>query len=119
MNKELRELAIEKLQRGEELPRDWARELFPPEKREYELVYHGKEREEDIVAETMAVPLQKVRTFGKNGDDWHNLIIFGDNQQVLKRLLEMKQDGKLINEDGTPGVRLIYIDPPFGTDRKS
>ena len=34
-----------------------------PEKREYELVYHGKEREEDILANTLAVPLQPVRTF--------------------------------------------------------
>jgi site-specific DNA-methyltransferase (adenine-specific)/adenine-specific DNA-methyltransferase len=115
MNSELRELVIEKLRRGEELPREWARELFPPEKREYELVYYGKQREEDIIADTMAVPLQKVRTFGKNGDGWHNLLIFGDNQQVLKRLLEMKNEEKLVNADGTAGVRLIYIDPPFGT----
>ena len=33
--------------------------MFPPEEREYELVYHGKEREEDIIANTLAVPLQK------------------------------------------------------------
>jgi site-specific DNA-methyltransferase (adenine-specific)/adenine-specific DNA-methyltransferase len=115
MNSEFRQLVIEKLTRGEDLPREWARELFPPEKREYELVYYGKEREEDIVADTMGVPLQSVRTFGKNGDDWHNMLVFGDNQQVLKRLLEMNKEGKLLNADGTPGVRLVYIDPPFGT----
>lgn len=115
MNDQFRQMVIEKLQRGEELPREWARELFPPEKREYELVYYGKEREEDILAGAMAVPLQPVRTFGKNGDGWHNMLIFGDNLQVLKRLLEMKNEGKLTNADGTPGVRLIYIDPPFGT----
>lgn len=116
MNDELRQMVIEKLRRGEDLPREWARELFPPEKREYELVYYGKEREEDIIADTMAVPLQPVRTFGNNGDDgWQNMLIFGDNLQVLKRLLEMKNEGKLCNADGIPGVRLIYIDPPFGT----
>ena len=27
----------------------------------------------------------------------------------------MKQEGKLKNADGTPGVRLVYIDPPFAT----
>jgi hypothetical protein len=43
--------------------------LFPPEKRGYQLVYHGKEREEDIIANTLAVALKKVRTFGKNGDE--------------------------------------------------
>jgi site-specific DNA-methyltransferase (adenine-specific)/adenine-specific DNA-methyltransferase len=52
------------LEQGENLSPEWARILFPPEKREYELVYHGKEREEDILANTLAVPLQPVRTFG-------------------------------------------------------
>jgi len=32
--------------------------------KEYELTYDGKEREEDILADTMAVPLQPVKTFG-------------------------------------------------------
>jgi len=118
MNDELRQRVIQTLQRGEDLPSDWARELFPPEKREYELVYYGKEREEDIIAGTMAVPLQAERTFGKNGVDWHNMLIFGDNLQVMKTLLEQKKAGKLCNADGTPGVRLIYIDPPFATKQE-
>lgn len=115
MNDELRQRVIQVLQRGEDLPNDWARELFPPEKREYELVYYGKDREEDIIAGTMAVPLQPERTFGKNGVEWHNMLVFGDNLQVMKTLLEQKKAGKLCNADGTPGVRLIYIDPPFAT----
>ena len=116
MEDELRQRVIERLQKGEELPAEWARFLFPPEKREYELVYHGKEREEDILANTLAVPLQAARTFGKNGGgEWQNMLIFGDNLQVMKSLLELKRAGKLCNADGTPGVRLVYIDPPFGT----
>jgi site-specific DNA-methyltransferase (adenine-specific)/adenine-specific DNA-methyltransferase len=111
MNEELKKVVIDARRRGEDLPREWARELFPPEKREYELVYYDKEREEDIIANTMALPLQPVSTFGKNGDGWHNMLIFGDNAQVIKTLLTMKEEGKLVNEDGTPGVRLIYIDP--------
>jgi site-specific DNA-methyltransferase (adenine-specific)/adenine-specific DNA-methyltransferase len=118
MNDELRQRVIQALQRGEDLFADWARELFPPEKREYELVYYGKEREEDIIAGTMAVPLQAERTFGKNGVEWHNMLIFGDNLQVMKTLLEQKRAGKLCNADGTPGIRLIYIDPPFATKRE-
>lgn len=117
MNDEQRQELIRRLQQGEELSPEWARILFPPEKREYELVYHGKEREEDIIANTLAVPLQKVRTFGKNGDGWHNKLIFGDNLQVMKSLLEMKRSGQLSNADGTQGVRLVYIDPPFATKR--
>jgi DNA modification methylase len=115
MNEDFRLMVIDHLQRGEELPAEWARELFPPDKREYELIYYGKEREEDILAETMAVPLQPVSTFGKNGNGWHNMLIFGDNLQALKTLVERKKAGKLCNTDGTPGVRLIYIDPPFAT----
>ena len=106
LSAELRQMMIEKLRRGEDLPTEWARELFPPERREYELVYYGKERKEDILSETMAVPLQKVRTFrnGKNSNDWANMPIFGDNLQVLKTLLQMKDEGKLKNADGTPRV---------------
>jgi hypothetical protein len=115
MNDEQRQEIIRRLHQGEELSPEWARILFPPEKREYELVYHGKEREEDIIANTLAVPLQKVRTFGKNGDGWHNMLIFGDNLQVMKSLVQLKRDGQLRNADGTLGVRLVYIDPPFAT----
>ena len=104
------------LEAGEEISPEWARILFPSEKREYELVYHGKDREEDIIADTLAVPLQPVRTFGKTSSNgWQNMLIFGDNLQVMKTLLEMKKKGKLANADGTSGVRLIYIDPPFAT----
>ena len=93
------------------------RSLLFDTRKEYELLYADKEREVDILADTMAVPLQKIKTFrnGANGNDWANMLIFGDNLQVLKTLVQMKEEGKLTNADGTPGVRLIYIDPPFAT----
>ena len=119
---EQRQEIVRLLEKGEDLSPEWARILFPPEKREYELVYHGKEREGDILANTLAVPLQPVRTFGSNGSkvngEWHNMLIFGDNLQVMKSLLEMKKSGKLCNADGTPGARLIYIDPTFATKQE-
>lgn len=105
------------IENGDELPVEWAREFFPPERREYELIYHGKESEEKILSDTMAVPLQPISTFGTNGVDWHNMLILGDNLQAMKTLLQMKERGELINADGAPGVRLIYIDPPFATKR--
>jgi site-specific DNA-methyltransferase (adenine-specific)/adenine-specific DNA-methyltransferase len=107
MNDEFKQMVIDALRRGDELPREWARELFPPEKLEYELVYHGKEREEDIIANTMALPLQPVSTFGKNGAGWHNMLIFGDNLQAMKALLSNPLVNRMVN--------LIYIDPPFAT----
>lgn len=104
------------LKEGKPLPEDYKAILFDT-KREYELFYADKEREEDILADTMAVPLQPVKIFknSRNGNGWMNMLIFGDNLQVLKTLLQMKQEGKLKNADGTSGVRLVYIDPPFGT----
>ena len=69
MTPEQRQEVVRLLQQGEELSPEWARILFPPEKRECELVYHGKQREGDIIADALAVPLQPVRTFGRNGVD--------------------------------------------------
>jgi hypothetical protein len=106
---------IELLEQGRDLPLDYKHLLFPPERQEYELVYAGKEREEDILAETLAVPLQPVKTFGNGGDGWHNLLIFGDNLQAMKTLLQWKAEGRLVNPDGSRGVKLVYIDPPFAT----
>jgi len=81
-------------------------------------VYAGKEREEDILAETMAVSLQPIHTFGGNGDGWHSMLIFGDNLQAMKTLLKMKEQGQLVNADGSRGVKLVYIDPPFAAKQE-
>lgn len=118
MREEFKQMVIDVLRRGDELPREWARDLFPPDKREYELVYHGKQREEDVISDTMAVPLQAVSTFGRNGEAWRNVLIFGDNLQAMKTLLSLKEKGELRNSDGSDGIRLIYIDPPFATKRE-
>ncbi|HPT76793.1 MAG TPA: hypothetical protein PLC16_08750 [Defluviitaleaceae bacterium] len=53
---------VEYLKSGNPLPEDYKAILFE-NKKEYELIYDGKEREEDILADTMAVPLQPVKTF--------------------------------------------------------
>ena len=105
-----RERIIQVLESGKELPIDYKHILFPPEKKEYELVYADKEREEDILADTMAVPLQPVKTFGKNGNGWTNKLIFGDNLQIMKALMD--------DSDVQGQVKLIYIDPPFATKQE-
>ena len=110
LNERDRERIIELLEKGEDLPLDYKHILFPPEKKEYELVYAGKEREEDILADTMAVPLQPIKTFGSNGKGWTNKLIFGDNLQVMKSLLD---DPEVKGQ-----VKLIYIDPPFATKQE-
>jgi len=77
------EKIISLLQEGKSLPEDYREDLIQQleqlkrsllfdTKKEYELIYADKEREVDILADTMAVPLQKVKTFrnGANGDEW-------------------------------------------------
>ncbi len=84
-----------------------------------ELAYAGKEREDSLISLTPAARLEKIKAFGGgSGRGWENMLIHGDNLPVLKALLRMKGRGKLGNSDGTPGVRLIYIDPPFSTRLK-
>lgn len=109
---------IELLRRGEHLPPEYEELLFPRERQECELVYAGKTRKEEVLAETMGVPFQLARSFGDISGDWHNLLIFGDNLQALKTLSEHKRLGKLKNADGTDGVKLVYIDPPFATKQE-
>lgn len=95
-----------------ELPPEWRWTLFPPQKQEYELVYGGKQREEDILSETMGVPLQTVRTYNNGASrpapgGWYNRLIFGDNLQAMKSLLD---EPEIVGK-----VKLVYIDPPFAT----
>lgn len=117
----------------EQIPVKYKEILFwkETEKKEYELKYGCKQREEDIIAETYACPLQKVRTFEPEKitnhsefirepetkkdfyQGWYNKIIFWDNMQVLKTLLEDELLQKQIKENGW--IKLIYIDPPFAT----
>lgn len=106
---------------GQEIPIDFQKIMFPSGRKECELVYGGKESYEQILTKVIAVPLQEEKKFPTSSkiDDekWTNKLIFGDNLQTLKTLIEMKKKGLLINSDGAHGVKLIYIDPPFSTRR--
>lgn len=112
---------IERLQNGEHLPDDYKYKLFPAKQKEYELVYGGKMRKEDVLANedgVFPVPLQVEKIFnGKRKawkDGWRNIIAFGDNLQFLKTIYENKDP--LIKDKVKGKVKLIYIDPPFATE---
>ncbi len=105
---------VDHLRAGKRLPPHFFPHLLEPSK-DYQLSYAGKARRADVLANTMAVPLQPVKTFGRVSKSWSNMLILGDNLQVLRRLLKLKEAGRLRNADGTDGVRLCYIDPPFAT----
>lgn len=109
---------VSKLKRGEYLE-DYYRPLLFREAKEVELAYAAKESRSQILSSTMAVPLQPLKRYGKAEDgEWTNKLVVGDNLQVLKTLLEMKNRGELKNADGSNGVRLCYIDPPFATKQE-
>ena len=80
--------------------------------------YAGKRPESAILAQAIlvgeAAPLQVVRAFGNGQSDaWRNMIVQGDNLQFLKTCY-LNQD-PLIKDKVKGKVKLIYIDPPFGT----
>ena len=58
------EFIIERLKEGKPLPEEFKWLLFEG-KQEAELGYFGKERDINIITETMAVPLQRVKSFGE------------------------------------------------------
>jgi DNA modification methylase len=84
--------------------------------KDYKLVYQGKARKEDIIANTPAAPLQKICSFNSDNpfeDNWHNMLIFGDNLFALKAIYE-DQQGKNVYRTKNK-IKLVYIDPPFAT----
>ena len=115
-----REFLIEQLAKGSSIPDDFKEKLFPTTQKEYELRYAGKMRKEDLLADqdgTFAVPLQVEKIYnGKRevfADGWRNMLVFGDNLQFLKTIY--KNEDPLIKDKVKGKVKLIYIDPPFGT----
>jgi len=111
------EAIVARVRSGEPLDERYRASLFHAT-REAELAYSGKESRGSVLAGAMAVPLQTQKRFGDQGSDWIDKLVFGDNLQVLKTLLEHKDRGLLRNADGSSGARLVYIDPPFATKRE-
>lgn len=111
------DVLVGRIKAGEYLD-EHLRPLLFRQAKEYALEYAAKTPKSRVLADTMAVPLQRLKQFGAAEGDWTNKLIFGDNLQVLKTLMEMKGRGELRNADGSDGIRLCYIDPPFATKRE-
>lgn len=117
---EEKQFLLNKISLGEPIPDDFKEKLFPTLHKEYDLRYAGKMRKQDVLRGedgVLPVPLQVEKVF--NGerqlfdDGWRNLIIFGDNLQFLKTCYHNADE--LIKDKIKGKVKLIYIDPPFGT----
>lgn len=119
MTEETRNELIRLLTSGNNIPDEYKEILFPTINKEYELSYFGKMKKEDILKDadgTFAVPLQKNKTFIGDSfdDDWENMLIFGDNLQLLKTIYA--NEDLAIKNKIKGKVKLIYIDPPFATE---
>lgn len=118
LSKAEKDYLIELISNGDSIPEDYKQKLFPITQKEYEIVYSGKMRKEDLLANedgSFPVPLQIEKVFNNNADtDWKNLIVFGDNLQFLKTLY--KNEDPIIKDKVKGKVKLIYIDPPFATE---
>ncbi len=123
LTKQEKKKIIELIEAGKTLPAIYKSKLFDRDDTEfieatkdYRLVYKGKSRKEDIIAQTPAGPFQKMRSFNSDNrfkGDWRNMLIFGDNLLALKTLYE---DQRGENKYKTKNrIKLIYIDPPFAT----
>jgi adenine-specific DNA-methyltransferase len=105
------------LEEGREPPGESRDLLFPDRNGECELCYSGKMQKKDILSGKDGVhpaPLRAERIFpGEKDGAWRNMIVFSDNLQFLKTVYENRDP--LIMDTVKGKVRLIYIDPPFGT----
>lgn len=118
MDKNTIDTIVNILQSGKPLPSSYQEVLFPIDHKEYTLTYKEKKSKQEILSignEPQAVPFQIEKEFNCNSnEDWHNLLVCGDNFQALKTIYENKDP--LIKDKVKGKVKLIYIDPPFATE---
>ena len=98
--KEKKEL-IAFIETGKSIPPHFLQKISPESLKnneigkEYRLVYDGKMRREEILANTPAAPWQLVRRFSSDNPHadkkWHNLLVWGDNLIALRELLADQQ----------------------------
>lgn len=123
LSEQEKRMLMELIQQGKTLPSQYKSKLFAladtefiEVTKDYRLIYQGKTRKEDIIANTPVAPFQEVRSFNSDNrldDGWRNMLLYGDNLMALK---EIYDDQRGANKYGTRGkIKLIYIDPPFST----
>ena len=77
------------------------------------LIYQGKTPREDIISSDSSEFKISLQYGATEQDKWVNRIFWGDNLVALKQLVNNPALRNAIDDVG--GVKLVYIDPPFGT----
>ena len=117
MELELKEQLINLIINDKPIPDYYEKILFPQCKKEYDLTYYNKLTKEEVLTNKDGVdpvPLQVKIQSGADGEKWTNMIINGDNLQLLKLIYE--NEDPIIKDKVKGKVNLIYIDPPFATE---
>jgi len=85
LDNELKQQLLNLIKEGKDIPESFKNLLFPPkeEPKEIELKYGIKEREEDILADTMAMPFQPVKQFRS--------VVFVNKEVILLKNLGQSQ----------------------------
>ena len=83
----------------------------------WELSYEGKEKEEKILSSRSLLAelfyFEKQERYGLPvKGEWVNQLIYGDNLRALVLLRTLQEEGLLEK------VKVVYIDPPFGTEQE-
>ena len=85
--------------------RDQLGDVAEGTKERYQFTWPGKRAAREEARRPIAKTLRPVPERSKNWDDTHNLYIEGDNLDALK----------ILRENYTGGIKMIYIDPPYNT----
>ncbi|MFW9869996.1 MAG: DNA methyltransferase [Candidatus Thorarchaeota archaeon] len=83
------------------------------ESQDLKLIYPGKEPRENIISSKSSTFSTTLQYGATERDMWVNRIFWSDNLNVLHYLLTDSAIRNAIDELG--GIKLVYIDPPFGT----
>ena len=123
LNERDKQLLKDCIENNKQIPSQFRNKLFASDDvefveatKDYKLTYKGKARKEDIIANTPAAPLQKIRSFNSDNpfkDGWQNMLIFGDNLLALKTIYEDQRGPNQLKT--RQKIKLICIDPPFAT----
>jgi hypothetical protein len=82
MNQSQREEVIRRLRQGRSFPLNGHESYF--RLRNVNTNWSITERNAKRMSSRTPWPCPSRRTFGKDGDGWHNMLVFGDNLQAMK-----------------------------------
>ena len=113
ISKQQKEKIIRLLENNDELPEGYRELLFPNQKKEYELVYAGKERKEDIIP-IMEYYINKFSGFKKPYSD-EALAVYMNHDWKEGNIRELRDAVKYmcVRSNGSKTIELSHINSDY------